>query len=97
MWLYAPPTKTSAASPSVSTPARYGWTITGRPAASSRPAWAGRSSSFAPYRAVSWAPALTVGLTTTSDQDGQSPVPFGGGVSQAVGTTGTPAAASSRR
>ena len=70
--------------------------MTGRPAASSRSACAlALSGSSGPYRAVSWEPALTVGLTTTSGQSGQSTgVP---GASQAVGTTGTPAAASSRR
>ena len=47
--------------------------MTGRPAASSRSACAlALSRSPGPYRAVSWAPALTVGLTTTSGQSGQS-------------------------
>ena len=43
--------------------------MTRRPASSSFAACAlALSSSPAPYRAVSWAPALTVGLTTTSGQ-----------------------------
>ncbi|TML26304.1 MAG: hypothetical protein E6G35_10825 [Actinobacteria bacterium] len=99
-WLNRPSRNTSPVSPYVSTAARYGWTMLTRPVARNRAAcrnaFARCSGSARSYRPVETLPAPIAGLITYSPSAGGV---HGGSVGSRyrVGTTGTPAAASSAR
>ena len=95
-WLTAPSMKTSAVSPrSPSTRDRYGWAIATRPSACSRATWASASS-----RRAGAVAGRVEGAARHASASPRSPRPSGQsiaspGAANAVGTTGTPAAARS--
>ena len=101
-WEATPSSTTMERSPRPSTLRRYGCTIASRSAASARSAASPASRSVAANRAVFQDPAETRGLTTTSPLKPRAAHTSASDASlprstNAVGTMGTPRAASSPR